>query len=80
MAPPKSARTRSVGTKLTEEEYALLEAATAKGERHLERDPLVYGFHQIRSSGMSCLMVCEMVRKTLNKHENIGLFRTPNET
>ena len=30
MAPPKSARTRSVGTKLTEEEYARLEAAAAK--------------------------------------------------
>ncbi len=30
MAPPKSARTRSVGTKLTEEEYARLEAAVAK--------------------------------------------------
>jgi len=30
MAPPKSARTRSVGTKLSEEEYALLEAAAAK--------------------------------------------------
>ena len=30
MAPPKSARTRSVGTKLTEEEYARLETAVAK--------------------------------------------------
>ncbi len=30
MAPPKSARTRSAGTKLTEEEYALLETAAAK--------------------------------------------------
>src|SRR5437016_5527452 len=29
MAPPKSARNRSVGTKLTEEEYARLEAAAA---------------------------------------------------
>jgi hypothetical protein len=30
MAPPKSARNRSVGTKLTEEEYARLEAAVGK--------------------------------------------------
>ena len=30
MAPAKSARNRSVGTKLTEEEYARLEAAAAK--------------------------------------------------
>ena len=30
MAPPRSARTRSVGTKLTEEEYARLEAAAAR--------------------------------------------------
>ena len=30
MAPPKSARIRSVGTKLTEEQYARLEAAAAK--------------------------------------------------
>jgi hypothetical protein len=33
MAPPKSARTRSVGTKLTEEEHALLETAAAKSGR-----------------------------------------------
>jgi hypothetical protein len=33
MAPPRSARTRSVGTKLTEEEYARLEAAAARSGR-----------------------------------------------
>ena len=33
MAPPKNERTRSVGTKLSEEEYALLETAAAKSGR-----------------------------------------------